>query len=125
MPSSGYFYTWTNRKSGEDLIVVKLDRAMVNTEWLQVFPFAKAHFHKPITSDHSCIEVTLDNHMPSRPKPFKFFNSWTKHQDYHSVTDEVWRTKVIGSPMFIVSKKLKLVKEALKVFNAFVFQPSL
>lgn len=105
--------------------MVKLDKAMANSDWLQSFPSARAHFHEPIISDHSCIEVYLDQQFSTRPKPFNFFNCWAKHASFSETVARAWNSHVIGSPMFIVSKKLKLVKEALKIFNSTIFQPYL
>lgn len=124
-PATGCFFTWTNRRSGEDSIVVKLDRAMTNSLWVEIFPATKAHFFEPLQSDHSLVLVELMNPWPSRPKPFKFFNSWTKHHEFHGLVRRIWNTDIWGSPMFVISKKLKLVKEVLKEFNRSVYLPEL
>jgi hypothetical protein len=42
---------------------------------------------------------------------------WTLHPDCLSLIQECWNTTVIGCPMVILSKKLKLLKEKLKIWN--------
>lgn len=61
----------------------------------------------------------------SRPKSFKFYNSWIHHSSFLDVVLKAWHAPIIGSPMFTVARRLKSVKEALKRFNSTVFQPSL
>jgi len=42
---------------------------------------------------------------------------WTLHSDCKNIIQESWNTPVIGCPMFILTKKLKILKEKLKVWN--------
>lgn len=54
---NGCPFTWTNARDGAALIKERLDRALVNSPWLQVFPYTKVH-HLPRTySDHAPILV--------------------------------------------------------------------
>lgn len=123
LPYTGCHFTWLNRRKGLYAIRAKLDRALANPAWFNNFPDAKAHFYEPRTSDHSCIEVVLGHNFPSRPKPFKFFTCWSEHENFIAIVKNAWSTAVEGSPMFIVSQRLKVLKAHLKNFSKNIFLP--
>jgi hypothetical protein len=42
---------------------------------------------------------------------------WTLHDNCTDVNKESWNTLVVDCPMFILSQKLKFLKQKLKVWN--------
>lgn len=42
---------------------------------------------------------------------------WSSHPDCNAIIENFWNTHVIGCPMVIFNKKLKLLKKELKVWN--------
>jgi len=46
---------------------------------------------------------------------------WNEHPDCENVIKQVWQSSVVGCPMFILSQKLKMLKDKLKVWNKDVF----
>lgn len=50
--------TWWNKRPLEP-IAKKLDRVLVNEEWLQLFPLSLAMFGEPAFSDHASISLSL------------------------------------------------------------------
>lgn len=52
----------------------KLDCAMVNEKWIDMFPNAETFFLNEGVSDHSPLVVKMDIHQGSRPAPFRYFN---------------------------------------------------
>ncbi|GFY91271.1 hypothetical protein Acr_07g0014670 [Actinidia rufa] len=111
--SSGMFHTWSNNK-----IWCKLDRAMVNTAWTQKGLSGQAHFDTPgIHSDHSPCTISVMGENDRGPNPFKFFNMWTRHEDFQNIVSNTWGMHVVGSAMFRLCKKLKSLKEPLKSLN--------
>ncbi|PNX72820.1 ribonuclease H, partial [Trifolium pratense] len=42
---------------------------------------------------------------------------WTLHDDCKNIVQDSWNTNVLGCPMFVLSKKLKMLKDKLKVWN--------
>ncbi|GFZ12259.1 hypothetical protein Acr_23g0006440 [Actinidia rufa] len=84
---SGAYLTWTNNSTW-----CKLDRAMINNKWVGEGLRVHAHFGFPgKLSDHSPCVVSLFGDNTQGAKPFKFFN--------------------------MLCRKLKLLKEPLKVLN--------
>ncbi|KAG2255495.1 hypothetical protein Bca52824_074789 [Brassica carinata] len=109
---------WTN-KSPENPVTKKLDRAMVNNQWIMNFPNSIATFLPHEFSDHSPCVVNLACPLPtSCTKPFKFFNHLTSHPNFLSSTEAAWT--LAGSKAFDLSSlgfKLKNIKRSLKTLH--------
>ncbi|XP_073260715.1 uncharacterized protein [Populus alba] len=56
-----------------------------------------------------------------RKANFKFFNMWVEHYDYNSLLLDHWYAKVYGSPIYVICRRLKLLKGLLKQLNKFHF----
>jgi hypothetical protein len=52
---------------------------------------------------------------------FKFMKMWSLDQSCKDVITNCWNSPVVGSPMFILSTKLKMLKEKLKIWNRETF----
>ncbi|GFZ07066.1 hypothetical protein Acr_19g0000030 [Actinidia rufa] len=115
--STGVFFTWSN-----NTVWSKLDRAMVNVKWGQEGLLAQVNFGLPGKfSDHSPCVITLFGDNDQGPRPFKFFNMWTKHEDFLNVVDSSWSMQVEGTAMFKLCRKLKVLKGPLKALNKMHF----
>ncbi|KAK9705653.1 hypothetical protein RND81_07G073800 [Saponaria officinalis] len=55
----GHVFTWTNKQDGLDRKWMRLDRALVNSVWLSVFPSSYADASNASISDHSPILVSV------------------------------------------------------------------
>jgi hypothetical protein len=91
----------------------KLDRALVNDLGPSTFPQTMMEFLPPGVYDHAAISI-------SPPKPFIFFfffffNFWTNHVGFLNLVEQAWNQEVHGVPMFILHKKLKILKAHLKL----------
>lgn len=54
--------------------------------------------------------------LGSGKKPFRFENMWLKEKGFMDMVRERWRSYVfMGSPRFVLSHKLKSLKQDLKV----------
>jgi len=80
------------------------------------------HFSIPgAFSDHSPISVCIGPQYQRRRASFKFLNMWVEHQDYKSLLLKHWHTEVYGFSMYILCRRLKLLKGPLKQLNKFHF----
>ncbi|CAN1170128.1 hypothetical protein LINPERPRIM_LOCUS209, partial [Linum perenne] len=113
-------FTWTN-KHDIDPINHRLDRALVNEDWYSVFPHFKVNIIPPALSDHCGSLVTLDSTICSFPKPFKFFDFWTAHNDFLDCVRSCWSSHTPGTPMLRLFRKQRNLKVHLKDFNKLHF----
>ncbi|KAI9076598.1 hypothetical protein K1719_041363 [Acacia pycnantha] len=73
-------------------LLMRLDRAICNPDWLHAFPdYEVDHFPK-IHSDHRPILICLVTQRQQSPahKPFKFLASWLTHPDFSSLVQQSW-----------------------------------
>nr|TKS07847.1 hypothetical protein D5086_0000108870 [Populus alba] len=71
-------------------------------------------------SDHSPAVVRLDPYVQGR-RSFKFFNMWAAHDQFLGVVSSCWSSSIYGTPMYILCRKLKLLKGPLKELNRLHF----
>ena len=116
----GPIFTWSNRQD-DTFIAKKLDRVLVSDSWHLHFAHSKVEFLPPEISDHCPMLVQLEKRYDSSPKPFKFFNYWTKHTSFLAAVKESWMEPMLGSPMEKLHRKLKRLKQRLKAFNKELF----
>ncbi|XP_010496100.1 PREDICTED: uncharacterized protein LOC104773215 [Camelina sativa] len=84
MTFHGPLFTWCNKRD-DDLILKKLDRVLVNTDWERVYPHAYNVFAAGGCSDHlHCRIVIKGDGTPLGPrrKPFKFVDLMTDMDEF-------------------------------------------
>ncbi|XP_026383439.1 uncharacterized protein LOC113278933 [Papaver somniferum] len=122
LPFSGCFITWWNQQQGSCRIGSKLDRVMVNLEWLHHFESSKADFLTQGISDHSPAIASIFKKLLHGPPPFRFYNFVTEDPDFMEIVREAWQHKVVGNPMFVLVSKMKRVKHILIKWKKEKFQ---
>ncbi|XP_074293063.1 uncharacterized protein LOC141619968 [Silene latifolia] len=99
----------------------RLDRFLINQDWLDAFPDMNAHFHPEGLMDHTpCIirNIRLDGR---RNASFKYFNMWGSAPEFHDIVQHTWSQQIVGTKMFGVVKKLKALKGELRKMNISCF----
>ncbi|KAL0287460.1 UNVERIFIED_CONTAM: Retrovirus-related Pol polyprotein from type-2 retrotransposable element R2DM [Sesamum angustifolium] len=115
--TTGCYYTWYSN-SDSNPVWCKLDRVLLNNDWLEAGFHCTAHFNPPgCLSDHSPGIVSIFDNPAPKPKPFRFFNMWADHPDFIPTIERQWRLNVEGTPQFRLCRKLKSLKSSLKAFN--------
>ncbi|XP_048494582.1 uncharacterized protein LOC125494804 [Beta vulgaris subsp. vulgaris] len=117
LESTGPFYTWSNKQEGVERVFSKIDRVFVNELWSVKFPDSLANFLLKSVSDHNACIIQLELLRNSKPKPFKFFNMWTTAPMYIEIIMQGWQKNVQGCEMFKVVKKMKMLKQDIRVLN--------
>ncbi|XP_074301391.1 uncharacterized protein LOC141632776 [Silene latifolia] len=82
IPATGSLFTWNNKQEAATRIFSRLDRALVNHEWIDQKKEFYAHFHLEGCFDHTrCIIQRLSD-MGQRKGSFKYFNMWSTTEHF-------------------------------------------
>lgn len=72
-------------------------------------------------SDLFPLLLNLQRVIGQHQSSFKFLKMWSLHPNCDAIVKEVWKEKVYGCPMFVLTSKLKSLKVRLKEWNRAVF----
>lgn len=78
-------YTWQRGH-----LLVRLDRALSNLKWIDVFPNARVLHLPKIQSDHRPLLIQTNGEKTSNVRPFKFLASWLLHPNFHDMVKAAW-----------------------------------
>ncbi|KAK1368150.1 Endonuclease/exonuclease/phosphatase family protein [Heracleum sosnowskyi] len=120
MPLHGHPFTWERCASAGEMIEVRLDRALVSHNFLNLFAEAKLSNLEVSTSDHSPILLELHKVVAVPPtKKFRFENAWLQR-----IRDNVWEEVVAvskkswgGFKMEALRLKVLLEKEVIQAIE--------
>ncbi|XP_074289314.1 uncharacterized protein LOC141614468 [Silene latifolia] len=112
----GALYTWNNKQKPEERIYSRLDRVLVNKDWCDHLKDLYAHFFPEGMYDHTPCIVSSNKQVQGK-RCFKYFNMWGGSKDFIPIVRNTWQFRVVGTPMFKLVKKLKLLKPALRQLN--------
>ncbi|XP_070022943.1 uncharacterized protein [Nicotiana sylvestris] len=105
----GRKYTWSNGH-----IRSRIDRAIVNAEWLMAIATTEVMILNHGISDHTPLCVQLQNDVQRSPKPFRFLNCLVDHTDFLKVVANTWYKTTTKQHMQNIWWKLKEMKKELK-----------
>ena len=114
----GSDFTWSNNRKGLAKVWERLDKALVNTHWLDKYPFSNIQVWPRATSDHVPISLQLNNDIAQKSRmrwKYEFF--WEKFEQTSNIIQEVWRHPISGSPAFRVKSKLQQSLSSLHAWN--------
>ncbi|MCH79620.1 RNA-directed DNA polymerase (Reverse transcriptase), partial [Trifolium medium] len=117
LPTRGAEFTWNNGRGGLRHTEKKLDRVVCNQSWLDLCCVSSVTSLIKHKSDHFPLVLEFQLTTSSFASHFKFLRMWSLHLDCRNIIFDCWNTEIIGCPMFILSKKLKILKDKLKIWN--------
>ncbi|KAG7585320.1 Reverse transcriptase domain [Arabidopsis thaliana x Arabidopsis arenosa] len=113
-------FTWWNNQE-DNPIGKKLDRALVNGVWGQVFPSSYASFETCGVSDHCRCSVNFSELTQSVRRPFKYFSYLGDLPQFGSTVQQEWDSLDplyhSRAALFIFHRKLKTLKAPLRALN--------
>ncbi|XP_043717635.1 uncharacterized protein LOC122665544 [Telopea speciosissima] len=118
---NGSVFTWNNRRKGAANIRIRLDRALCNAAWRQVFDNASIFVKPAVCSDHCPILVDTEGGIVRGKRPFRFESMWTLHEDCKNAASRAWSIPVSGPASKQTLLKIAHCKEVYKKWNAEVF----
>lgn len=96
----GHPFTWWRGKGSGRYVEERLDRAMVNPEWLSLFPEARLDNLLAPISDHIPIVLNCDEVLrPPIRERFKFENYWLLEPGVDEVVRKGWSKAEMGDVM--------------------------
>ncbi|XP_020699621.1 uncharacterized protein LOC110111903 [Dendrobium catenatum] len=112
LASVGLLYTWHNQRSNHP-IHIKLDRVLVNSDFLNHFPQAHYKITAPVCSDHAPLftSITSPNGLPCR---FLFKNYWTFMNGFWDDVLTAFSEPFLKGPICHLQHCIKVLKGLLK-----------
>ncbi|XP_074349899.1 uncharacterized protein LOC141689493 [Apium graveolens] len=87
----GQQFTWERGRNTNHWVGIRLDRGLVDTAWLQIFPLAKLYNLEGSPSDHSPIVLEPKmNETRKSKKRFRFGNAWLTETLCFQLVKENW-----------------------------------
>nr|XP_023915286.1 uncharacterized protein LOC112026812 [Quercus suber] len=118
----GYKFTWNNKRPSTANTRERLDRAVVNKDWIDMFPASMVSHIFSHASDHMplLLQTRRDNRFQDRMSwGFKFEERWLLEEECGNVVEEAWR-RMGGDvlPMVNVSTKINQCGAALSTWGS-------
>lgn len=104
MDLQGYPFTWERGAGTADWIEVRLDRALFNLPFLNIFTDARIINLEVSTSDHCPIIMELEKvEKVAQQKRFRFENAWLREPVCQQIVEDVWTE----NPLSFLFEKLE------------------
>ena len=102
----GQRFTWCNGRYGDQRTNLRLDRMVVNNDWLRLYPEASVQHCSISISDHCLLVLALkrSQEKKSTKKRFMFEAMWTREEGCREVIESVWDPLYCDSRLTIMDK---------------------
>lgn len=109
--SSGFHFTWHQKRLSGAGIMKKIDRVMGNDGFITNFDGAYADFQAFGLSDHCPAILKFPVRNSGKTKSFRFANFITNKPEFYQLVADAWKVQVGGHKMFQIVKKLCSLKK--------------
>uniref|UniRef100_A0A803PIJ1 Reverse transcriptase domain-containing protein n=1 Tax=Cannabis sativa TaxID=3483 RepID=A0A803PIJ1_CANSA len=110
----GCKYTWLNKRFNGGLIRERIDRVIVNTEWLSGCPNGGVHNLPIVASDHGPLILDTKMKKGRGSRVFHFYEAWLRESSCKEVIMDTWKLSEKGGGRNSLVTQLKGVKGALQ-----------
>uniref|UniRef100_A0A803PGL7 Endonuclease/exonuclease/phosphatase domain-containing protein n=1 Tax=Cannabis sativa TaxID=3483 RepID=A0A803PGL7_CANSA len=110
MPFQGYPFTWEKGRNSDNWIEERLDKALVNNGWLNLFSQASLFNLEVSTSDHCPLLLVFQGTAPQTTfSSFRFKNAWLRKPMCKVLVESCW----VGSGNCTIQEKIWSCGEVL------------
>jgi len=117
LPTRGASFTWSNGRRGRNNTQKRLDRVFVNHDWVDACESISVCTLTKLRSDHYPLLFDFQTQCNQFSSSFKFMKMWISHPDCINIVKQCWNSQIIGCPMYMLSQKLKALKDTLKLWT--------
>nr|XP_016498930.1 PREDICTED: uncharacterized protein LOC107817591 [Nicotiana tabacum] len=103
---SGSQFTWCNGWAPNKRVWKRLDRVLVNQDWMNNYDSTNGNHLIRTRSDHSPLLTIVKNTFQATTKYFRFLYFWTNEDGFKEVVKQSWDIEVHGCPMWKFHLKL-------------------
>ncbi|XP_059458257.1 uncharacterized protein LOC132187840 [Corylus avellana] len=92
----GHKFTWSNGKKDIHFTMERLDQALANEEWQDLYPICRVETLATCASDHASVLISFTKTAPRRrrrKKIFRYESAGHKSKSHKEVIKQVWRVK--------------------------------
>jgi len=115
LPLEGGNYTWSSGTNQP--LMSRIDRALIMHDWEEHYPNVIQRILPYPILDHSPILLEVGE-MVRRKIPFRFESMWLKIDGFVDRVQSWWNWhSFVGTPSFMLAKKLKALKEDIIQWN--------
>ncbi|XP_042983221.1 uncharacterized protein LOC122312630 [Carya illinoinensis] len=119
--SLGQCFTWSNNRRGREFTKERIDRAMVNKEWNELFSFGTCTVLAAVRSDHSPLWISKQkegNAKRKRKVCFRYEVAWDLKEECKEIVEKVWKAdRMSGGGGNSVRLKLEQCQRGLEQWN--------
>nr|XP_009767123.1 PREDICTED: uncharacterized protein LOC104218348 [Nicotiana sylvestris]XP_016478926.1 PREDICTED: uncharacterized protein LOC107800291 [Nicotiana tabacum] len=84
----GHKYTGSNGRGPNSISWKRLDRGLVNDQWLTAFPATTVHHLASAGSDHNPLLMEINVRQEMDNRYFKFLNCWVDNEKFFPLVEE-------------------------------------
>ena len=110
---TGNPFTWNNRRFNGVLVKERIDRVIVNLNWLHKFPNALVNHETFRGSDHYPIILNFGMQQRRRDPPLCYEVGWNDQAECQEIIAKCWNQFIAGSLMYQIVSKLKKCREEI------------
>lgn len=104
---TGSKYTWWNGRTNQECIFKRLDRVLVNLEFMHIFSVTEVERLIRDGLDHAPIQVVAKTEVMNVEKSFRFQTFWCNHKEFIDMVKETWKANFVGDHFLVLHAKRK------------------
>ncbi|XP_026428297.1 uncharacterized protein LOC113324188 [Papaver somniferum] len=117
----GNQFTRTRNSHGTGKIKSRLDKALVNSDWLINYPDSTLKHLTRLGPDHVLIMLSLYSTVGRTSRSWKFFEHWLSNDSCENEIKNAWSSNISGSHAYILTDKQANTRNLLSKWSKITF----